>query len=948
MKLEPLSATQTEVRRLAVLHGTGLLDSPNEACFDALVHCAAQLTGCTAALMTLCDADRLWVKARVGIELQQTTRHGAFCAHVVDANQVLEVRDAPNDTRFAGHPLVTGAPHVRYYAGAPLLLDGVAIGSLCVIDTAPRQLSEAQLGALQWLAKSACEILQMRQRSADSDTERRRLLDFARASGDWMWETDARLRYTWISGAYDAVIGEPSTAQLGTVLCDGPLLDGAGQALGDGSQLHDLLRAGQPFSRALIEQSGADRRLVVSLSAVPVIDADGRTTGWRGTARDVTGPIREAELQRSHNELLAQVSANMPGLIYRFRRDPDGQGRFEFVNQQVGRVLSLTPADILGEPRAIYKLVHADDVAALEHRIEEADRLQQPADLEYRVVHKDGRERWVSSHSSRRRMPDGCLVTHGFIVDITERKQIELALRESEQRWEIAANATGIGIAQLDLATGLLQFDARACASHGLQYPHPGHSLADWMDSIHPEDRDAAQAALAQALGQRGRLEARYRFCRADGTTPWLEVVAQAVHDSQGRAISMIGTCRDVTAQMAVDALRRDKESAERASRAKTEFLSRVSHELRTPLNGILGFAQLMALDRQHVLPEVQQRRLEGVERSGQHLLALVNDVLDIARIERDDFAPRLQAVDVADVIARALVSVRPLAAARGMRIDVHVPGSCWALADERSLEQVLANLLSNAIKFNRERGRVRIVADQPDAHARRLRVSVVDEGPGLSTAQQTELFQPFNRLGAERRRIDGNGLGLVIARQLALAMQGTLDVNSDGSNGCCFTLDIQGVASPHGADDDETPTQPAALVDESSSPDAPKRQVIYIEDEALNRVLMEEVFRQQTEWQLHTASDGAEGIALARELLPDLLLIDINLPDMSGLAVVQSLRSDTRTAELHCIALSADALHEQMETARNAGFDDYWTKPIDVAQLMRTLAGTLSRGRRG
>ena len=191
--------------------------------------------------------------------------------------------------------------------------------------------------------------------------------------------------------------------------------------------------------------------------------------------------------------------------------------------------------------------------------------------------------------------------------------------------------------------------------------------------------------------------------------------------------------------------------------------------------------------------------------------------------------------------------------------------------------------------------------------------------------------------------------LGLVIARQLALAMQGVLQVRSDGHSGCCFTLDLQDAASSNAPEDDDTPTQPAALTaDDAHTETQPQRHVLYIEDEALNRVLMEEVFRQQAEWQLHTARDGGEGIALAHELLPDLLLIDINLPDMSGLAVVQSLRSDARTAELHCIALSADALHEQMDAARDAGFDDYWTKPIDVSQLMRTLAGTLARGRRG
>jgi len=247
----------------------------------------------------------------------------------------------------------------------------------------------------------------------------------------------------------------------------------------------------------------------------------------------------------------------------------------------------------------------------------------------------------------------------------------------------------------------------------------------------------------------------------------------------------------------------------------------------------------------------------------------------------------------------------------------------------------VLMNLLSNAIKYNRRGGAVSLEVREKEGRAR---VSVVDEGPGLNDAQVQQLFQPFNRLGAERTRTEGTGLGLVIARKLVHAMGGEVRVTSRPGAGSRFTVELEAAPLPHA---DAGPT----TIDSLPLPlaDGALRRVLYIEDEPLNVVLMEEVFRGQPGWKLQVERDGARGMAAARRSAPDLLLIDMNLPDMTGIEVVQALRAHPETSSLRCIALSADAMPDQIGAAREAGFDDYWTKPIDVRRVLGELARLLA-----
>lgn len=937
--MPPAPLPADESQRLATLHASGLLDSPVEESFDTIVQCAARLTGYPIALIGLVDAQREWFKAVHGwddLPVREIPRALSFCSHALLADGLFEVPDASRDPRFASNPFVAGAPHIRAYAGEPLFLDGVQVGALCLIDTRVRSLADEPREALRRLARVASDLLLSRCRKPPAGDERARLLDFARASGDWMWETDAQLRYTWVSSTFEAVTGLSPAAMKGEPLADGPLLDGLGQPQGEGRRVHALLRQQRPIMRVIADKLTPRGSLQISRSAVPVFDARGQFAGYRGTARDVTAHIAAERRTHGQAELLRKLSAQVPGVIFQLWLQPDGRSSYTYASEASQQLFgTMPPLNVANdEVDLVCRLLHPDDVAGYVPSLMAASRELVPWQREFRIV-RDGAVRWIETRAVPERHPAGGTLWHGFSSDVTARKEIELALRHSEERWGLAAAAAGIGIAELDIASNRVSFDARGCANHGLPFPQDHYRLDDWMGAIHPGDRDAVKAQLQQALASGGLFETRYRLQRPDGSEITLEVFARCTLDDAGQVRGMVGTCRDATQQAAHEQLRHDKEAAERASRAKSEFLSRVSHELRTPLNGILGFAQLMAIDHVHPLAADQARRLDSVLRAGRHLLELINDMLNLARIEQEDFSLQRAPVNLAATLETCFTLIQPLADSAGVRLMHVPPGALWAQADARAVEQVLLNLLSNAIKYNRPSGAVRVALSRSGPQ---VAVAVTDEGEGLSPAQQALLFQPFNRLGAEQRRVEGTGLGLVIARELAASMNGELQVQSEPGQGCTFTLRLPAGAAP-------LAQGPSAARGEAPSTQAPvqRRQVLYIEDEPLNVLLMREVFKSRPQWELQVATDGSSGLAAARARPHDLLLIDMNLPDMNGLELIRSLRGDPGCSGTKCIALSADAMQTQIDAALAAGFDGYWTKPINLPLILDGLGRALS-----
>jgi signal transduction histidine kinase/ActR/RegA family two-component response regulator len=381
---------------------------------------------------------------------------------------------------------------------------------------------------------------------------------------------------------------------------------------------------------------------------------------------------------------------------------------------------------------------------------------------------------------------------------------------------------------------------------------------------------------------------------------------------------------------------------ARSANQAKSAFLSSMSHELRTPLNAILGFAQILTSD---ALPSTLEQKKEfahHILKSGRHLLTLINEILDLAKVESGTVSLSMEPVGLCDMLAECQGMIAPLAAERGIR--VLFPAACEAMvmADRTRLKQVLLNLLSNAVKYNREGGAV--VLDCTQAAPGRMRLAVQDTGLGLRPDQVDALFQPFNRLGQENGPQEGSGIGLVVTRKLVELMGGTIGVTSSPGVGSVFWIELQAAAPPALASPEREAPAPAPAV--SAEHDAAPRLLLYVEDNPANLKLVEELIGFRPDLRLLAASDGPRGLALARAELPEVILMDINLNGMSGFDVLRALRHDPRTAGIPVIALTANAMPRDVERGLAAGFAHYLTKPVDVDKFTAAIDAALAQRR--
>jgi PAS domain S-box-containing protein len=405
------------------------------------------------------------------------------------------------------------------------------------------------------------------------------------------------------------------------------------------------------------------------------------------------------------------------------------------------------------------------------------------------------------------------------------------------------------------------------------------------------------------------------------------------VVDEGGRPIYLLGISEDITERKrADDDIRVARAEAERSNRAKTEFLSRMSHELRTPLNAILGFSQLLEMDE---LTRDQHENVGYIGQAGRHLLQLINEVLDISRIESGRISISREPVAVAEVVMELAAIVRPLADARAIHLDMRVDRSLHVLADRQRLNQVLLNLLSNAVKYNRENGSIRV--DTADVATGRTRIIVTDTGYGIKPQHIERLFRPFDRLGAEQSSVEGTGMGLALSKALAEAMGGSLGVTSTLDVGTSFWIELERTEPLS-----EVAVTPTTALTEQ--PDRGPFVILHIEDNPSSVLLVERIVGRRQGTEVVSAALGSLGMDLARRHRPALILLDLHLPDMAGLEVLRLLQSYPETRDLPVVVMSADRAGARPEQAMDAGAFDFIAKPLDVTEFL-AIVDRLDKG---
>jgi DNA-binding response OmpR family regulator/two-component sensor histidine kinase len=409
------------------------------------------------------------------------------------------------------------------------------------------------------------------------------------------------------------------------------------------------------------------------------------------------------------------------------------------------------------------------------------------------------------------------------------------------------------------------------------------------------------------------------------------ELLRKEVEATEARASKKIAEARAAMVgelEREIGERRRAEAEAAAANRAKSEFLSRMSHELRTPLNGIFGFAQLLQME---ALPADQRECVDQILKAGRHLLGLIDEVLDISRIEAGHLRLSLEPVAVGETVRAALDLVRPAATNQGIALPADLMDDRYVLADRQRLQQVLLNLLSNAVKYNRSGGRVTVaVEEMPEEW---LAVRVIDTGPGIAPDKLDRLFTPFERLGAEGTAVEGTGLGLALSKHLVEAMGGTLRVESRFGEGSTFVVALPSAEAPTAALDEAH-----ARLSLGPEPSGGRLVVLAIEDNLSNLQLVERIFARRPETKVLSAPQGRLGLELAREHRPDLILLDLHLPDLPGEEVLERLRAEPLTRAIPVVVLSADATPGQIARLLASGARAYLTKPLDIRRLLEVV----------
>ena len=631
----------------------------------------------------------------------------------------------------------------------------------------------------------------------------------------------------------------------------------------------------------------------------------------------------------------------------------DRRGRFVFVNKAVGDAFSTTPDQVV--------LAHNAQVHHNEDELKHFDEVDQrvlrtlsEVRVEESMTGPDGSVHWYDTHKRPLRASHGETFVLGISVDITERRRIERLLHEANQRLELAVGAGQLGLWDWDVPGKSVYFAPQWKAQLGYEDAELPSTLETWTGLMHPEDCARVLQSVGEVLEDPSRGDRymnEFRMRARDGSWRWIAGYGLVVRDERGDGIRATGFHVDITErkerevaqQVLSENLRQTNEHLARLGRMKDEFLANMSHELRTPLNAVLGQAEAMGEGIFGPLTEEQRSALRTIEESGQHLLALINDVLDVTKGNAGKLELEFAPVPVEDLCQESLRQVREQARRKGISVSYTSDGAVVGLwGDRRRLRQVLLNLLSNAKKFTPDGGRMGLEVAARQAGAE-VALTVWDTGIGIAPEDRERVFEPFVQLDAGlARHHEGSGLGLTLVRHMVELHGGRLELESEVGQGSRFTvvLPVESLENfaerPHEAPRARvrTPTPLPMMVG---------RTVLIADDSEANTRHVEDYLKAHG-FQVRLARDGEEAVRLCREVKPAVVLMDIQMPRFNGLEAIRLLRADARTAAVPMVALTALAMPGDRERCLEAGADAYLSKPVRLAEVLELVKRLASR----
>lgn len=680
--------------------------------------------------------------------------------------------------------------------------------------------------------------------------------------------------------------------------------------------------SGEKSKIADMEVEQRDRRVPLEVTAAPIYDAEGEVLYAIAVFNDITERKQaEQELQRSQERFLKAFNASPSAIaINRFVG-----GQFMDMNDSFVEIFGYSREELMGQKGVDMNILMGDDTRTnIEKMLRETGSVRQ---LEIPVRPRS--EAIINVLFSAEVIyleGEACLLS--IIVDITERKKAEEALRLSS---EILQRVNSL--VMVSNKDGQITY-ASPSVKRMLGY-EPQDLLSDGWWHVSMTDAGEREQEITRLTDIAGSVDGAY-------WEPYERMVldhADELHcilwqDAKGPGHSIIGVGHDITERKQMQAAHSAMEAAKAADQAKSEFLSRMSHELRTPLNAIIGFSQLLEMD--DLTPD-QMESIQLVHKAGRHLLDLINEVLEISHIEAGRMSISLEPVLVAEVLRECLDLVRPIAADKNIIVAADEALKCnsCVLADRQRLRQIMLNLLSNSVKYNRVGGSVRLSCEE--LAPGQVRIAVNDTGVGIAQEKLGKLFTPFERLDADQTGVEGTGLGLALSKHLAVMMGGNTGVESVVGQGSTFWVELPTATYPLDQIEAEFVSPPQLLGEYPAG-----KKVLYIEDNLSNLRLIERIFQQWPDTKLLTAMQVSIGFELACKHDPDLILLDLHLPDVHGEKVLEWLRQDPRTEKTPVIIISADATPREATRLLDLGANTYITKPIDVKHLVTVIESSL------
>ena len=667
-----------------------------------------------------------------------------------------------------------------------------------------------------------------------------------------------------------------------------------------------------------------------------VAEAEAVTEVRRVEAALKTGALQKAILNSAN---FSSIATDEKGVIQLFNVGAErmlGYAAAEVVNRITPADIS-DPQEVIARAQALSAELATPITPGFEALVFKASRgIEDIYELTY--IRKDGSR--FPAIVSVTALRDAQETIIGYLLigtDNSARKRIEEQLRWTEESFRLMVESvTDYAIVMLDPEGCVVSWNAGAQRIIGYSAEEivDQHLSRFYLDADVESGKPQRDLDVATA---EGRCQDEGWRTRKDGSRFWANVVTTAIRDQAGTLRGFAKLTRDLTERRQVEAdLTNAKAAAETANLAKSEFLSGMSHELRTPLNAILGFGQLMESDVPPPSP-AQKASIEQILHAGWYLLDLINEILDLAMIESGKLSLSSEPMSLREVMLECKTMIEPQATKQGIHMTFpEFDDPYYIDADRTRVKQILINLFSNAIKYNKEGGTV--VVGCTASTRDRVRVTVTDSGAGLPPDKLVQLFQPFNRLG-QQANIEGTGIGLVVTKRLVELMGGAIGVKSTVGKGSLFWFELVSTAAPVLAGEVNARTR----LEPGSPGDELLRTLLYVEDNPANLQLVEQLIARRPGMRLLAAADADTGVEIARTRQPDVILMDINLPGISGIEALAILRRDPTTASIPVVALSANAIPRDIEKGLEAGFCRYLTKPIKVHEFMDALDEALA-----